>query len=193
MRMASEQTGWVALQVRLKTERTVAMHLDYRGYEYFLPLGREAAAGNCETIGRPLFPGYVFCRFQTTASAPIVTTPGVCRIVSFGAGPAFVADDEIESVRRTVESGLPVAPIGSFQPGTKVLIANGPLQGVRGSVLDASDRQFLVVSIGLLRRSIAVEMDPRWVQLDTPHISGRVIVQSATGAGTAMWSRCITS
>jgi transcription antitermination factor NusG len=151
MSLSTAKGPWVAVQVRSKQERTVEAHLDYRGYECFLPLSRETPARDHHIAVTPLFPGYVFCRFEMTASAPIITTPGVIRILSFNGAAAHIEDGEIDAIRRAVESGQGIAPIDVFPPGTTVFNADGPLQGLRGCVLEKNDKQFLVVSITLLR------------------------------------------
>jgi len=150
----STNAPWVALQVRAKTEKTVAQHLHSRRYEQFLPL----------RDGTPLFAGYVFCRFDATAAAPIVTTPGVIRIVSFGSVPARIDEHEIAAIRQALASGQTVMPLTSFAPGEVVSITDGPLRGVSGTVLRVAHRQFLVISITLLQRSIAVEVHQSWVR-----------------------------
>jgi hypothetical protein len=145
---------WIALQVRPKSAKSVAQHLEYRGYECFLP----------ERDGVPLFTGYVFCRFNSAAGAPIVTIPGVARIVSFAGVPAHIEEHEIAAIRRALASGQPIVPVASFVPGANVSITGGPLRGLRGTVLRVEDKQYLIVSITLLQRSIAVEVHPTWVQ-----------------------------
>jgi transcription termination factor NusG len=150
---SSSTAPWFALQVRAKAEKTVAQHLQWRGYEHFLPLHN----------GTPLFAGYVFCRFDSTAAAPIVTTPGVIRIVSFGSVPARIDDHEIDAIRRALASGLGVMPLTSLRLGDVAWITAGPLAGLRGTVLRVAQKQFLVISITLLQRSVAVEVDQRWI------------------------------
>jgi transcription antitermination factor NusG len=146
---------WIAVQVRARAEKSVTRHLEHRGYECFLPL----------RDGVPLFGGYVFCRFARSAGGPLVTTPGVTRIVSFAGAPAVIDDDEIAAIRRALASGLPVTA-ATVQAGDAVSVVHGPLRGVRGTVLHAGGRRFLVLSITLLRRSVAVEVDATWVQPD---------------------------
>jgi transcriptional antiterminator NusG len=163
MRLSESSAPWVALQVRPRMEKTTAQHLEFRGYEYFLPLRRSADSTESREE-TPLFPGYVFCRFAATASAPIISTPGVTRIVAFGGMPAYVDEGEIEAIRRALASGQAVWPVASFEPGTPVFIETGPLGGLSGTVLGMNDKHYLIVSISLLQRSIAVELDPRWVR-----------------------------
>jgi hypothetical protein len=146
---------WIAVQVRPRAEKSVTRHLEHRGYDCFLPL----------RDGVPLFAGYVFCRFARSAHGPLVTTPGVTRIVSFAGVPAVIDDDEIAAIQRALASGLPVTA-AVVQAGDAVAVVHGPLRGVRGTVLHAGGKRYLVLSITLLRRSVAVEVDATWVQPD---------------------------
>src|SRR5947209_14081888 len=121
---------WIAVQVRPRAEKIVTQHLEHRGYDCFLPLRN----------GVPLFAGYVFCRFARSARGPLVTTPGVTRIVSFAGVPAVIDDDEIAAIQQALASGLPVT-VATVQAGDAVSVVHGPLRGVRGTVLHAGDRR----------------------------------------------------
>jgi transcription antitermination factor NusG len=165
---SASNAPWVAVQVRSKMERTTAQHLAYRGYEYFLPLRPQSTQRAGKDAEAPLFPGYVFCRFDGSARAPIVTTPGVTRIVGFDGTPAFVDEEEISGIKRTLAAGQPVWRVTAFHAGMPVVITAGPLCGVRGTILGLGGRTFLVVSVTLLQRSIAVELDPSWVRIENP-------------------------
>jgi transcription antitermination factor NusG len=98
----------------------------------------------------------------------------VTRIVSFGGRPAYVDSDEIIAIRRALETAQVVRPMNSFRPGTSVVIEDGPLQGVRGTVVGMDDKQYLIVSVSLLRRSIAIELDPSWVRIEKPDVRYRM-------------------
>jgi transcription antitermination factor NusG len=166
---------WIAIQVRPKSAKTVAQHLEYRGYDCFLPMRN----------GVPLFAGYVFCRFNASAGAPIVTIPGVVRIVSFGGTPAHIEEREIDAIKRALASGQHIVPVDSYVPGTNVSISGGPLRGLRGTVLRVDDRQYLVVSITLLQRSVAVEVHPSWVHPDPANAPRRAAAIAPLAGATA--------
>jgi transcription antitermination factor NusG len=159
---------WVALQIRPKMERTVAEHLGYRGYEHFLPLRRRGGAVERPDTDTPVFPGYLFCRYSENAAGTIISTPGVTRIVSFGGKPAWIDDDEIAALQQATACHLTIVPLPSFVPGTPVVIAKGPLQGIRGIVVSIDDKRYLVVSITMLGRSVAVELHPEYVRSHYP-------------------------
>jgi hypothetical protein len=149
---------WVAVQVRPKMEKTTAQHLAYRGYEYFLPLAPTDAQGGIRAAAA-LCPGDEFCGCDWGAGASIVSTPGVTRIVSFGEQPAHIDELEIHSIRRAVTSGQAIVSRPSFQQGMEVQITDGPLRGVRGTVIRENGKRYVVVSISLLQRSVAVEFE----------------------------------
>jgi transcription antitermination factor NusG len=149
-------------------ERTVADHLAYRGYEHFLPLQRWGGTGGQPRTEVPVFPGYVFCRYAENMAGTIISTPGVTRIVSFGGKPAWVDDEEIAGLQQAIACGLGLVSLASFVRGAPVVITAGPLQGIRGVVAGINDKRYLVISITMLGRSVAVELQPEHVRCHSP-------------------------
>src|SRR5215471_17879374 len=92
MLVSSSERGWFAVQVRPRYEKATARALRNKGYEEFLPLYTSPRrwTDRLKHIELPLFPGYVFCRFDLQVVPRIVTTAGVVRIVGMGNTPAFV-------------------------------------------------------------------------------------------------------
>lgn len=158
---------WFATQVRVGREHSCARHLRVRGYEVFLPcfLQNRRWSDRVKKIDRALFAGYVFCRVSSEMVAKIVTTPGVVRIVGDGRRAVPVPADEIAAVQRIVDAGLAVEPWPFLQTGQCVRIGVGPLRGTEGVVVGSRNSQRVVVSISLLRRSVAVEVDAEWVRV----------------------------
>jgi transcription antitermination factor NusG len=115
----------------------------------------------------PLFPGYTFCRFNAERRLPILQIPGVVNIVSFGNHPAPIPENEISTVRSVVETDLAVRPWPFLQVGQKVRIQKGPLAGVEGFLVEFKHSFRLVVSVTLLNRSVAAEVDGSWVKPDS--------------------------
>jgi transcriptional antiterminator RfaH len=158
--------SWYAIQTRPKAEMLVATLLQHKGYEIFLPLHRAAdsvplAAGRQRNT--PLFPGYLFCKHTEAAAGMIVTTPGVLRLVGSCGTPAPVPVDEIRSIQQAVASGLPLRPSPQLQPGELIEVAAGPLKGCKGVLVTCKSELHLIVSIALLQRSVAVEVQRSWV------------------------------
>jgi transcription antitermination factor NusG len=161
--MLSQSPGplWYALTVKPNHERAAAQALASKALETFVPLfrSRRCWSDRIKELEQPLFAGYVFCRFPGTERARILSTPGVNSVVGFGNQPAPLDDGEIRAVRSLVASGLPVGPWPFLRVGERVRVEAGPLCGVEGILTQVKDAWRVVLSIELLQRSIAAEVD----------------------------------
>src|SRR6202022_4267789 len=158
--------AWFALQVRGNYEKVVTAHLGGKGYEWFLPLykSRNRWSDRWKEIDRPLFPGYLFCRLDPLNRFPILTIPGVARIVGAANNPIAIEETEIAAIQTAVKSGLPSQPWPFLQVGRRVRIEYGPLCGLEGILLNFKGQHRLVLSVTLLQRSVAVEVEADWVK-----------------------------
>ena len=154
--------AWYALHVRSQFEYKVRDALSREhAAEPFLPLylARARWSDRTKTVERVLFPGYVFGRFESAARRKVIAIPGVVRILGFGTQLVPVADLEIDQVRRVVDSGLAVEPMPLLATGTRVRVAEGVLAGLEGIILRVKGSWRVVVSVPLLGRSVATELD----------------------------------
>ena len=152
---------WYAIQVRPRRERVVARRLEQRGYELFLPLGRSRRrwSDRMKDLEVPLFEGYLFCRIGATTSPPVITVADVIRIVGAGGTPIAVDDAEVLALQQIARSCPDVQAWPFLRIGQRVRIAHGPLSGLKGFLVRAANGPRLVVSVSLLQRSVAVEVD----------------------------------
>lgn len=158
---------WFATQVRVGREHVCARHLHARGYEVFLPCHTEYRrwSDRVKEAVHPLFAGYVFCRASFHVVGKIVTTPGVVRIVGDGTRALPVSAEEIDAIQRIVTAGIRPEPWPYLRTGQHVRIDVGPLRGTEGIFVASRQGGRVVVSISLLCRSVAVEVDARWVHV----------------------------
>ena len=163
---ASTDLPWFALQVRAKHEAGVAQFLQGKGYIWFLPSYkcRKRLCDRVKVADAPLFPGYLFCRFDPEKRLPILTTPGVIQIVGYNRAPVAIDDSEIEALQMLVQSGLPNQPWPFVRIGDRVQIEAGPLRGVEGILVAAKAGHRLILSVSLLQRSVAVQIDSAYVR-----------------------------
>jgi transcription antitermination factor NusG len=152
---------WFALYVKPRHEKNVACILRGNGYDEFVPLYNRRTPSR--TTELPLFPSYVFCRFDENRRLPVLQVPGVFSIVELGGRPARVAEDEITALKRVIAAGIAREPWMALTAGDKVRIAAGPLQGIEGVVVAHKNSTRLIVSVDLLKRSVAVELDRQWL------------------------------
>ena len=158
---AAQREQWFALQLRPNHERAVQAALRIKGYTEFLPLYRKRSrwSDRVKDLDLPLFPGYIFSKFELQRRLPIIVIPGVAGIVGVGRHPEPINESELTAVRRFVESGAPVMPWPFLQAGDLVLIEKGPLAGLEGILVQTKGQYRAVVSLGLLQRSVSVEID----------------------------------
>ncbi|HLK67802.1 MAG TPA: transcription termination/antitermination NusG family protein [Bryobacteraceae bacterium] len=157
---------WFAIRVKSNREYITSQALTGKGYEVMLPTFRRAGRGGSSGVV-PLFPGYLFSRFDVTKRLPVLTTPGIVHIVGVGKTPVPIDEDELRSLRIVLDAGLPVRRDELYTVGQKVHIRKGPLCGAGGIVTDVQEHRF-VVTISLLQRSISVLLEPDWIGADTP-------------------------
>jgi transcription antitermination factor NusG len=157
---------WFAVRVRSNYERIAEAHLRERGYQRFAPSYKVERqwSDRKKEVEQFLFPGYVFCRLNPHDRLPVLSVPGVVGLVGFGKIPAPIPDDEIQRIQRLVESGLLVRSWPFLEVGQAVLIERGPLAGVEGILVEEKGQYRLVVSVNLLRRSVAAEVDRTWIR-----------------------------
>jgi transcription antitermination factor NusG len=163
----SIQNSWFALGVTARHEKVVSRLLSNKGYETFLPIRTQQHeyAGRRRAFDLPLFPGYLFCRFDPTVRLPILTTPGVLQVVGAGRIPVPVSESEIVSLRKAAEARISMNPVPYWRAGQKGRIISGPLTGVEGIITDAKQPVRLILSVTLLQRSVLLEVDAECVTL----------------------------
>jgi transcription antitermination factor NusG len=156
-----QEAQWFALKVRSCHENTASLALKNQGFAEFMPTyrARRRWSDRFKDIDLPLFPGYVFCRFNPKNRLPVLKLPGITGVVSFGQGPHPLDESEIERIRTLVECGLPVQPWPYLHVGDRVRIEAGALSGLEGILVQVKNEFRLVVSLNLLQRSVAVEID----------------------------------
>jgi transcription antitermination factor NusG len=154
---------WFALTVKPRHEKAAAQNLRMAGLEEYLPLyaARRQWSDRTKVVDLPLFPGYVFCRFDSRERWTVLSIPGITSVVGFARTDRPLADAEIAAVRTLVASGLPLDPWPCLHAGDAVRIESGPLAGVEGTLLREKNAWRVIVSIGLLQRGVSVEVDRR--------------------------------
>ena len=160
------ESPWYAIRVRPNFEKTVASALRGKGYEEYLPLytRRSRWSDRIKTLDHAVFPGYVFCRLDVNRRLPVLTTPGVLSIVGFGNTFMPVSEQEIQCVRRIVQSPLVSTPWPYLCAGQRVRVVTGALEGIEGYLVHVKSESRIVISIDLLQRSVAAEVDRYWIE-----------------------------
>src|SRR5579863_4298574 len=148
MEPANPKYSWFALQTKSRYEQFAAAHLRGKGYEPFLPIYscRRRWSDRIKKVELPLFPGYLFCRFDLQNRLPILVTPGVIQVIGNGKNPIPIDDAEIAAIQAVVQSELPREPWPFLQVGQRVSVGWGPLRGSEGILLSVKGNHRLVLS-----------------------------------------------
>jgi transcription antitermination factor NusG len=156
-----EHVAWYAIQVASKKEKFVASVLAEKGYECFLPLypKRSVWSDRVKVTSVPLFPGYVFSRFDAQFRLPLLVTPNVQAVVGHGKIPVAVPERDLDAIRTVLRNGIAIEPSDRLHEGDPVRVIKGPLTGIEGSFVQYRGSCRLVLSVSLIKQSVAVEID----------------------------------
>ena len=152
---------WYAGYTAARHEKRVADHFAQRGVEHFLPLYETIHRWNNgrHRVQLPLFPGYIFVRIALQDRLRVLEVPGFVRLVGFNSLPLPLPEVDINSMREALTRGVLAEPYPYLTVGTRVEIRNGPLQGMTGILLRRQNRCRVVISVDLIMRSMAVEVE----------------------------------
>ena len=158
---------WFALYTAPRHEKSVAQQIESRGVDCFLPRYRSVRRwkDRRKELDMVLFPSYVFVRMSPTNRLQVLQLPGAVRLVTFNGQPAVLPDDEIANLRSRLSSSCRVEPHPYLRVGRRVRVRSGPMQGLEGIIRRTRDRCRVIVSVDLIMRSIAIEVDEADVEL----------------------------
>lgn len=152
---------WYAAYTCAQHEKRVAAELGMREVEHFLPLYSSVRRWKDRrvTLELPLFPGYVFVRLALRERLRVVQIPSVVRLVGFNGLPTALPDEEMEILRTGICQSLRAEPHPFLTVGRRVRIIRGPFAGLEGVVKRKKSGMRVVVSLELIQRSVAVDVD----------------------------------
>jgi len=152
---------WYAVYTSANHEKHVAEQMTARDVEHFLPLYTSVRRwrNGRVTLLRPLFPGYVFVHMALRERLRVQQIPGVAHLVGFDGTPAALPEQEVEALRTSLAGGIHAEPHPYLTVGRRVTVTNGPMAGLQGVLRRRKNNARLVVSLELIQRAMAVEID----------------------------------
>lgn len=157
-------SNWHLVHTKIRQEHVAQSNLERQGYACYLPKikAEKLRAGELKVIEEPLFPRYLFIKLETGLDAkswaPIRSTLGVSRLVTFGQTPAKIDDDLLESIRARSESAD--VQLRHFAPGEQVVVTQGPFTGVEALYQMADGQERVVVLLTILSKQVRMTVPP---------------------------------
>jgi transcription antitermination factor NusG len=167
---------WWAIYTRHQHEKVIADVLSAKGFEVFLPLYDSIRRwkDRQKLLSLPLFPCYVFVRGGLNRRFQILSTPGVHMALTRGDQIAVIPEKEIAAIRRTMDGPFRMEPHPFLRCGESVRVVRGSLEGVEGILIRKKNQFRLVLSVDMLAKSVAVEIDAADVEsIAEPVLSGQ--------------------
>ena len=157
---------WFAVRVREKFRDNAEQMLRAQDVEFFSPMTTERRqwSDRQKTVTVPLFPGYLFCRFDPERQLTILRTLGVIDIVRRGARLAEVDPVELKAVERALGIDKHVESLPRLIEGQPVRVILGPLRGVTGVLVEQKNEWKLLLAVTMMNRSVAVAIDRAQVE-----------------------------
>jgi transcription antitermination factor NusG len=160
------EARWYAAYTCANHEKRVSEQLVVREVQHFLPLYSSLRRWKDRRVilELPLFPGYVFVRMALRHRLQVQTVPGVAWLVGFEGTPTALPDHEIESLRTSLGRAQ-AKPHPYLVAGRRVRVTRGPLAGMEGVLLRRQGSFRVVISIELIQRSVAVDVEAADVEV----------------------------
>jgi transcription antitermination factor NusG len=152
---------WYALYTNPRHEKIVAKQLNERCVQNFLPLYRtwHRWKDRRKQVDLALFPGYVFVRIEEQSKLHVLRIPGAVNLVTFNGKLAALPEPEIEALRNALDNQVLAEPCPYLRVGRKVRVVRGPMAGTEGILSRKKDKYRVVISVEVLMRSVALEID----------------------------------
>jgi len=161
--VAPLEGAWYAVLTRSRQEKIAASMLEYVAVTNFLPLITQERrwSDRKQMVSAPLFPGYLFVRIVRSSDVllRVLKVPGVVDFVRNRNGPMAIPEKEIEDVHAALAHGAGCSAHPFLKAGDRVRVVRGALAGVEGTLIRSGAQSKVVISVEMIQRSVAVNVD----------------------------------
>jgi len=154
-------SGWFVVWTESRAEKKVESRISALGMEPWLPTVTERRrwSDRWREVVTPLFSGYLFVR-PAAEWHTVLRTPGVLTVVKSGGQPAVLSEKFVQELREAITRGgdavRPLPEATEFVPGDEVVVQDGPLRGVRGTVREVRGARHLIIWVPVIGRGVAI-------------------------------------
>ena len=161
---------WYVVSTKPNQENRATLNLRKQGFEVLLPMMQKKRrhARQIETVLRPLFPGYLFVEFDpdSTQWRSINGTFGVKALLTCKGRPQPIYSDFISSIRDLLNTEhVMTIPPEEYQPGQKVAVMDGPMQGHIATIVNADDHGRVRIMLSMMGREIISTIGAEYIEV----------------------------
>lgn len=159
---------WYVMYTASRSEKKVADRLREKGWDVYLPIVEELRqwSDRKKKVQRPLFNGYVFVKTNRNQLWECLQIPGAVKFVHFSGQHATIREEELEIIQRVVSTGVAVETDGTdIEPGEKVQVIGGPLQDMKGEVVERGNKDYFLIRIPGIYQNMLITIERRFLQV----------------------------
>jgi transcription antitermination factor NusG len=159
---------WYVLYTTSRAEKKVAQRLRDRGLEVYLPMVEELRqwSDRKKKVQKALFNGYVFVKTIKANLWESLQVPGAVKFVNFSGEHATVREEEIRTIQRVLETGIPVeADSSEIEAGERVEILGGPLRNMEGECVQKGNKDYFVIRIPGIHQNLLVSIERKYLKV----------------------------
>jgi transcriptional antiterminator RfaH len=183
--LSSEDFSWYAVQTKSQKEDIAVSYISRLGLQVFNPRMRKQykVCGKIVEKVVPIFPCYIFARFNKYYSHNITYARGVKRIVTFGEEMIPIEERIIGILRQRSAQYTDSSRSDGFCPGDVVVITGGPLYGIEGIFeKELSDKDRVSILLHSIEWQAHVLVEKRWLEKKVSEFGHYVIRQQSNNS-----------
>ncbi len=157
---AKNEEGWYALYTKPRHEFKAALQIEEAGVQYYMPTIKRLKqwSDRKKKVTEPLLRGYIFIFSNEKGRITALEQESVVRCVFDHGRPAVIPDWQIQNIKNLLSNEGDFFVNEGLVPGAKVIIKEGPFEGVIGRVREDVNGKTLAVSLELLNRTIIAKL-----------------------------------
>ena len=157
---------WIAVYTKSRHEQIVVNELNNKNIEAYCPMFKEKRqwSDRKKWVEFPLFSSYLFANIELKNSIFVLQTQGVSSLVKFGEEIAIVQDEVINAIKLAIDGGYKLTPAEYFIAGSEVEVIEGPMNGVKGIVVQLKGKDRLVIKIDAIQQALSIDIDSRFIK-----------------------------
>ena len=163
-----EELKWFVMYTTSRSEKKVTDRLRENGFEVYLPLIEELRqwSDRKKKVQRAMFNGYVFVKTRRDKLWECLQVPGAVKFVHFSGQHATIREEDLEIIKRVIETGVGVESDGStIDPGEKVIEIGGPLQNMTGEVIEKGNKDYFLVRIPGIYQNLLISVPRKFLEV----------------------------